>query len=484
MLRFVTIAPHERGVLVRNKQPVRWLEPGSHVLLTLGAVARYDLGDGYLLHTPELEAIIPEPAVEVCEVPLAHRGLLTVDGLPAAVLSPGRYLVWKARVRTTLQIQDTRDPHAEIPEAFLPLIPTDERVTVTISDESRGLLSQRGRLVRVLEPGAHHLWDIDAQTRVQTTNLTVEAWRPELARLLDAAQATVLDVGPEQFALYWVDGQPRGTLAAGRYLLWQLRHAITAQLFETEPRFSDVPRPLWPMLSGAPVHNVSVESSQRGLLYIDGELVEELSPGRYLVNNHGRQVLVPMVDMREQQLLITGQEVMTADKVSLRVSVLLTYQITDARRSVEQTKDLDATLYSGVQLSARRTIAGMTVDRLLEKRTAARDAMQSELAEQAEAWGVEVKGLDLKDIVLPGEMKAIFNQVIEAQKRAAANVITRREETAATRSLANTAKMLEDNPTLLRLKELETLKEMAENIGELTVMATPDQLLKGLSLSK
>lgn len=81
-------------------------------------------------------------------------------------------------------------------------------------------------------------------------------------------------------------------------------------------------------------------------------------------------------------------------------------------------------------------------------------------------------------------MRAVFNQVIEAQKRAAANVITRREETAATRSLANTARMLENNPTLLKLKELEVLKDMASQVGELTVVATPDQLLQRMGLRK
>ncbi len=90
--------------------------------------------------------------------------------------------------------------------------------------------------------------------------------------------------------------------------------------------------------------------------------------------------------------------------------------------------------------------------------------------------------MDLKDVVLPGEMKTLLNQVIEAEKRAAANVILRREETAATRSLANTAKLLESNPTLLRLKELESWKEIAATVGNVTVVASPQQLLGQLSL--
>ena len=175
---------------------------------------------------------------------------------------------------------------------------------------------------------------------------------------------------------------------------------------------------------------------------------------------------------------------MTADKVSLRINIIVRFQVTDPVRATEGTQSVREALYSEAQMTARRHVAGVTVDDLLEKRQAARAAMLSELSDRGEALGVSIAGIDLKDVILPGEMKAIFNQVIAAQKRAAANVITRREETAATRSLANTARMLENNPTLLKLKELEVLKDMASQVGELTVVATPDQLLQRMGLRK
>jgi len=84
----------------------------------------------------------------------------------------------------------------------------------------------------------------------------------------------------------------------------------------------------------------------------------------------------------------------------------------------------------------------------------------------------------VKDVVLPGEMKALLNRVIEAEKEAAANVILRPEETAATRSLANTAKVMADNPVLLRLKELESLKGIAEEVGEVRLVMGSDSLEK------
>ena len=108
--------------------------------------------------------------------------------------------------------------------------------------------------------------------------------------------------------------------------------------------------------------------------------------------------------------------------------------------------------------------------------------MVEAVANRAKTWGTEVLRLELKDIVLPGDMKVLMNKVVEADKRAQAMNILRREEVAATRSLANTARMLESNPTLRRLKEVEAFKEVAERIGNLTVVVTPKELLGQLRL--
>ena len=96
------------------------------------------------------------------------------------------------------------------------------------------------------------------------------------------------------------------------------------------------------------------------------------------------------------------------------------------------------------------------------------------------AYGLELDAAGVKDIVLPGEMKTILAKVVEAEKTAEANVIRRREETAATRSLLNTAKVMEDNPVALRMKELETLERVAERIDKISVFGGLDQVLNGL----
>ena len=176
------------------------------------------------------------------------------------------------------------------------------------------------------------------------------------------------------------------------------------------------------------------------------------------------------MDLRETELQIVGQEVMTNDKVSIRVNVIVKYRIVDPVKSHETVTNLRDALYSETQMSARRFAASMTLEQMLERRNEGVDEMVERVQTRASEWGVDVLSIDLKDVVLPGEMKVILNRVIEAQKEAEANVILRREETAATRSLANTAKMLEQNPTLMRLKELEAIKEISGSVGNITVV--------------
>jgi regulator of protease activity HflC (stomatin/prohibitin superfamily) len=174
--------------------------------------------------------------------------------------------------------------------------------------------------------------------------------------------------------------------------------------------------------------------------------------------------------------------VLTADKASIRVNIVLKYRVDDPVLATQAVVDLAAGLYSEAQLVYRRHVAGQTIEPLLERRGEASEIMRTALAGRARGWGVEVLQLDLKDIVLPGEMKALFNRVIEADKQAQAQNILRREEVASTRSLANTAKLLESNPTLLRLKEMENWKEMAAKVGQVTVVVSPQQLSDQIGL--
>lgn len=353
-----------------------------------------------------------------------------------------------------------------------------------ISDDERGLLSKDGRLIEWLEPGRHRRMAPfqRLELRLLDAKLALSEYTPELGRVTPTEAATELFVAEGQLALITRDGIPKQVLQPGRYLLWQMKAKVEATLVSTENLRSDVPERFWNLTPSAQLMVVLVLPFERALLYVDGVLREVLTEGRYAFNAINRKIEVMRVELREQELQVLGQELMTADKVTLRLNLILKYRIADPVKSVQSVVKLQDALYSEAQMSARHYVASLTVDHLFEKRADATAQMAEAIRARAETWGVELLRLDLKDVVLPGEMKTLLNKVIEAEKKAAANGILRREEVAATRSLSNTAKMLENNPVLLRLKELESWKEIAERIPNLTVVMGGQELMNRLQI--
>lgn len=354
----------------------------------------------------------------------------------------------------------------------------------TLADEQRALRRRNGRIVRWLEPGRHVLWFPRPGTADELVDVSrgYSPFAPELAAVLPEGTATVLDVPFRHLAILRIDGIPTQALLPGRYLLWQVRRRVEAEVFDLAPLNTSIPEALWPLVPAHLMQPVVVLPYERVVPYVDGHQLDVLGPGRYGLNQEGRTVTLVRVDLREQELQIAGQDVMSADKVSLRINVIVRFKIVDPARTLSSVTNLRDAMYAEAQLAARRLVAATTLEALLEQRNGAATQMMTEIGPRIAGWGAEITSVDLKDLILPGEMKTILNQVIEAEKRAAANVITRREETAATRSLANTARLLEQNPVLVRLKELESLERLAEKVGSITVVASPDKLLGSLRL--
>lgn len=211
----------------------------------------------------------------------------------------------------------------------------------------------------------------------------------------------------------------------------------------------------------------TVEAFEKGLRFRNGRFVEVLEPGRYRVRRLFVQERIETVDLRQTTLVLQGQEMMTLDKVTLRLTSVATLRVKDPVAAILTVEDYEKQLYSDIQLALRAHVGALDLDALLAAKSRLGERILEEVKLGADGYGVEVLNVGLRDIVLPGEMKAILNQVMEARKKAEASNIERREETAATRSLANTAQLLEKNPTLMRLKEMEVLERIASKAPNL-----------------
>ena len=182
-----------------------------------------------------------------------------------------------------------------------------------------------------------------------------------------------------------------------------------------------------------------------------------------------QKITCQTVDLRTQQLDIAGQEILTADKVSLRINFVCTYKITDAVKIVSEIKDYKAQIYTLTQLALREYVGRFRFDELLEQKDTIAAFVLKQLQAKQDTLFIVFSDAGLKDIILPGEIRDIMNTVLVAEKNAQANVIARREEVASTRSLLNTAKLMEENTTLYKLKELEYLERICEKVGNISV---------------
>jgi len=226
------------------------------------------------------------------------------------------------------------------------------------------------------------------------------------------------------------------------------------------------------------VSTVEVPDTAVGLLIVDGALTKVLTPGLHVFWKFQRTVKVETVDRRVQNMEVSGQDILTKDKVSLRINLTALWQVEDVIKAREALQNFVEYIYKELQFAVREAIGGRTLDELLGAKGDLDREIQASARGKIEQHGIKLASVGIKDVILPGEMKEILNRVVEAEKVAQANLIKRREETAATRSLLNTARLMDENPTLLRLKELETLEKVTEKVDKLTVFGGLDGVLK------
>jgi regulator of protease activity HflC (stomatin/prohibitin superfamily) len=349
--------------------------------------------------------------------------------------------------------------------------------TVFVSLDERVVVLQDGIPVRALGPGRHRLWGFSYTERRWSTRALVFEMPAELRAVLPETWYGEIVLGPSERAVLWHDGKPHAFLKSGTHRYFLADDTVRVQVFSVLEDMPVLTAELAEVIPRDAYVDAVVLEHERGLLYVQGRLVRTLAPGRYVFwTTRESPVSILKVDMRAAQITIAGQELMTRDKVTLRLTLTVEHAIADPFLTATSSTNLHDAIYLIVQLAAREFVAGVTLDELLGGRDAMARALESDAVSKAAKLGIRIDRVGVKDVVLPGEMKTLLNKVIEAEKEAAANVILRREETAATRSLANTAKVMAEQPLLLRLKELESMKEIASKIRELRVVASSDSL--------
>lgn len=345
---------------------------------------------------------------------------------------------------------------------------------VIIAQHQRGLVFRNGKLQAVWAEGKYRTGFLQTVETVsvfdkfsQVRHLEAYLQVPEFAQAVQ-----VFHVKPNEIVLHYESGVFRQVLTKGTHVFWKSFVANTFELIDLNemqiPATIDKSILVLPELAPF-VRTFRIESFQKGLQFINGAYIGMLEPGTYHFWKNSIDHEVKTIDTRAVQFEVPGQEILTKDKTALRVNFAVQFRITDPIKAVIGNKDFEKQLYVDLQLVLREIIGAMTLDELLENKVALTKLVLELSAQKVAKLGVEITEGGIKDIILPGEVKDILNRVLVAEKQAQANMIMRREETASTRNLLNTAKLMEDNAMLFKLKEMEFVEKIAEKISGISI---------------
>ena len=362
-----------------------------------------------------------------------ERGLRYVNGALTDILQPGVYWTCRLFGGVVIEVRNINDPafeyeYVDILLETAPLLVQQHFVLADINDDEVGLVYYNDRLSRVLTPGTRQLfW---AEPKLVAVNIINYREAPRV---------------PQDVA---------GLMSRRDVTINTIKHGAIAM--------------------------ARVAQGTVGLILVDGVLVDMLQPGFAMYWQFDREVKIRTLPTRVVTTDVSGQEILTRDRVSLRINLSAAYQITDPMMAETQFANTDEFIYRELQLALRRAVGTRTLDEVLADKTSVDSVIASDVTEPLAAVGIDIKSVGIKDIILPGDMKDLLGKVVEAEKVAQANMIRRREETNATRSLLNTAKVMESNSVALRLKELETLERVTENVGSLSVYGGLEGVMNGL----
>lgn len=367
---------------------------------------------------------------------------------------------------------------------------------IVIAQHERGVYLKDRSIVKILKPGVYRIFDLLGRITIEVHNLTVPEFTHPYVDVLVKEKRDLVDqhfqlieLGEYEVGLVYKNGKLNDVLAPGtRQLYWQGPIDIKVEALDITQDFA-VPKSKAGLLAYARADSLprsvvnaltlgEVSDNHVGLVIVDGELAQILKPGLYAYWKYNRSVKVEHVDLRLQLMEVAGQEILTKDKVSLRVNLSAQYQITDPVKARSELNSVTDYVYRELQFALRQAVGIRSLDALLGDKEELDRVVYKAVGTKIKEYGIVVHSVGVKDVILPGDMKDILNQVVEAEKVAQANVIKRREETAATRSLLNTARLMDDNPTLMRLKELEILEKVTEKVDKLTVFGGLDGVLK------
>ncbi|ABA24238.1 SPFH domain, Band 7 family protein [Trichormus variabilis ATCC 29413] len=502
MWKYFYIKPNEIGILYHRSDFKKILQPGTYIYF-----GRHWQVKTYDLNQPEakienLELLLRNHGAELQEYLLVVRtgfnqaALVRCGQIWLSVLPNQLRVFWRGFIEVQAHFFNL-ETSLELPAEFVQQvrgIALSGIKKFPISEYELGLLYVQNNFVRSLSTGEYAFWSIDRDVSVRTISRLVPNPDFPLEEILIerhpdfvATYCETVQLQSQQVAIARYQGKVIAILPpTSRKLFWQ---DVEVEVIDISTDAKLPTSLIGELVSGSRevvalshnyLHLCEVPPQHIGLLYINQEFQTQLPSGKHAWWVFGRSWQTEVFDLRQQTLEVSGQDILTKDKVPLRLNLTAGYRLLDPLKARNSLSDILNYLYKELQFALRGAVGERSLDALLEDKGTIDRSIFEYIRQKTADYGIEVDSVGVKDIILPGEIKTILSKVVEAEKAAQANVVRRREETAATRSMLNTAKVMEDNPVALRLKELEVLERIAEKIEKIQVNGSLDSILTEL----
>lgn len=496
------IKPNEIGILYHRSDFKKVLQPGTYTYF-----GRHWQVTTYDLNQPEakienLELLLRNHASELQE----HLLIVRTAFNQAALVRLGQTWVsvtpnqlrafWRGFIEVEAHFFNLEES-LELPAEFVRQVRGMALSGIKrfhILEYEIGLLYVQNNFSRPLETGEYAFWSVDRDVTVRSFSRIIPNPELPLEEILVeqhpdfvANYCEIVQLQNQQVAIARYQGKVIAILPpTSRKLFWR---GVEVEVIDISSDAKLPTRLVAELVSGLPevlvlsrnyLHICEVPVQHVGLLYVNQEFQAQLPSGKHAWWLFGRSLRTEVFDLRYSTLEVSGQDILSKDKVPLRLNLTAGYRILDPLLAKNGLSDIPNYLYKELQFALRGAVGERTLDALLEDKGAIDSSIFEYIRQKTADYGIEIDSVGVKDIILPGEIKTILSKVVEAEKAAQANVIRRREETAATRSMLNTAKVMEDNPVALRLKELEVLERIAEKIEKIQVNGSLDSILTEL----
>lgn len=493
LVKKIELKEYEKAFLYYDSKFVKLLNCGVHYFWNTNIKIDFeivDLGVSVSSKYCSLDVLLKDKDILsetiTVEVKDEEIALQYINGNYFRYLETGKYTFWTTYDKHEFKIINVSNPEIDedISKYILDKMPKELVEKIKLEEYEKAFIYYDNKFVKLLDCGVYYFWNKIVKVEYENVNIN----EPILSKFCsldllleneDIQRETVtVDIKDEQLALHFVNDNFSDCLKSGKYAFWTTYNEHKFEIVDiSSPEIEEsFPKYILDKISTSFYSKVQVEQYEKALLYFNNKFVRLLDTGTYYFWKNNIKINTNIVDTRLTQMNITGQEILTQDKVSLRINFVCNYKVTDYIKIFSEIDNYEEQIHISVQLALREFVGKYKIDEILENKDQISTYVFEKLKEKEETLYVYFEDAGVKDIILPGEIREIMNTVLLAEKKAQANVITRREEVASTRSLLNTAKLMEENKILYKLKELEYIERISENVGNINLNGGGDLL--------